>query len=102
MTSADLAIEDVALLVGRLIYDGLVIKSLSATPRLGRIVADDEDEDAEEDLDAYVYRAIRNDPPLTSVLGTVPCGQCPVMTLCSNRGPVTPSSCQYYSQWLQQ
>ena len=100
MSSADLALEDVALLVGRLVYDGLVVRTAATAPKLGRIVSDDEDE-GEEDLDGHVYRAVPSGPSLPSALGTVPCGQCPVYNACSNRGPVTPSSCQYYTDWLQ-
>jgi DNA-directed RNA polymerase III subunit RPC6 len=32
---------------------------------------------------------------------TVPCGMCPVASLCSDEGDVTPTKCKYYKAWLE-
>ncbi|KAL1406161.1 34-kDa subunit of RNA polymerase III (C) [Vanrija albida] len=53
------------------------------------------------DLDdqAVVYRAIRR---LTIPLGQMqaPCGGCPQFNFCEEDGPVNPSGCSYFSDWL--
>jgi len=35
------------------------------------------------------------------VLSEVPCGRCPVFDLCEEGGPVGPSSCVYFTDWLE-
>lgn len=47
-----------------------------------------------------LYRAIES--PL-SVPGLVqmPCGICPIAKNCASKGDVTPTSCQYLSDWLE-
>ncbi|WOO83674.1 putative DNA-directed RNA polymerase III subunit rpc6 [Vanrija pseudolonga] len=53
------------------------------------------------DLDdqAVVYRATRR---LTIPLGQMqaPCGGCPQFNFCEEDGPVNPSGCSYFSDWL--
>jgi DNA-directed RNA polymerase III subunit RPC6 len=48
---------------------------------------------------AYVYRAIRQE---RVALGwaQAPCGGCPVFDFCKDKGPVNPSECTYYEDWL--
>ncbi|KAI0249789.1 RNA polymerase Rpc34 subunit-domain-containing protein [Lactifluus subvellereus] len=48
---------------------------------------------------AYVYRAVRQE---RVVLGwsEAPCGRCPVFDFCKEGGPVGPSGCEYYGEWL--
>jgi DNA-directed RNA polymerase III subunit RPC6 len=31
----------------------------------------------------------------------IPCGVCPVIKLCSDKGPITPRTCRYYQSWLE-
>ena len=38
--------------------------------------------------------------PLGSGLTEAPCGRCPVFELCEEGGPVSPSNCVYFLQWL--
>jgi DNA-directed RNA polymerase III subunit RPC6 len=38
--------------------------------------------------------------PLSNGLTEAPCGRCPVFELCEEGGPVSPSNCVYFSQWL--
>jgi DNA-directed RNA polymerase III subunit RPC6 len=33
-------------------------------------------------------------------LTETPCGRCPVFDLCEEGGPVSPSNCVYFVQWL--
>jgi DNA-directed RNA polymerase III subunit RPC6 len=48
---------------------------------------------------AYVYRAVRQE---RVALGwsEAPCGRCPVFDFCKEGGPVGPSGCEYYGEWL--
>lgn len=48
---------------------------------------------------AYVYRAVRQE---RVALGwsQAPCGSCPVFDFCKEGGPVGPSGCDYYGEWL--
>lgn len=49
------------------------------------------------EVKTYIYR-----PHFGSVLGidSMPCGVCPVAKDCSDDGPINPSSCVYYTNWL--
>lgn len=93
VTSAELGTEDVAMLLERLVYDGLVRRVVWAGPRLSRVVDDDEDDDV------HVYRVVGAALP-ESVMAGLPCGQCPVFDACADFGPITPASCAYFSDWL--
>jgi DNA-directed RNA polymerase III subunit RPC6 len=50
------------------------------------------------------YKALRktllDEDDRSSVLTEAPCGQCPVFDLCEEGGPVGPSNCEYFSDWL--
>lgn len=35
-----------------------------------------------------------------SYLTGIPCGACPVLSLCSPHGIISPKTCEYYQQWL--
>ncbi|KAK4041419.1 hypothetical protein C8A01DRAFT_14805 [Parachaetomium inaequale] len=39
--------------------------------------------------------------PLGNGLTEAPCGRCPVFELCEEGGPVSPSNCVYFLQWLE-
>lgn len=53
----------------------------------------------------FVYKALRKsllkeqDLPNNS-LTEAPCGRCPVFDLCEEGGPVGPSNCEYFNEWL--
>lgn len=94
ITNAELDLDNVAMLLDRLVYDGLVERVIDNSPRLSRIVSDD------EGSDVFVYKAVRS-ASVESALGSVPCGVCPVAHMCSDTGPITPAKCHYYQQWLQ-
>lgn len=94
VTSAELGSEDIAMLLDRLIFDGAVEKVVWTGPRVSRIVDDDEEDD-----EVYVYRAVTPALP-ESLLASVPCGHCPVFEACSDFGPVSPATCNYYQEWL--
>jgi len=47
-----------------------------------------------------VYKASRVVDPINGFT-SMPCGMCPVISLCSEHGEISPSSCQYYNKWLE-
>jgi DNA-directed RNA polymerase III subunit RPC6 len=51
-------------------------------------------EDEEEPLEVLAPE------PRSNGLTEAPCGQCPVFELCEEGGPVSPSNCIYFPQWL--
>ncbi|TVY54556.1 putative DNA-directed RNA polymerase III subunit rpc6 [Lachnellula cervina] len=66
---------------------------------------DDLIERVEGGKEGFSYRALRksllDDAEGGSVLTEMPCGRCPVFDLCEEGGPVSPSSCIYYNDWLE-
>jgi len=48
---------------------------------------------------SYVYRFISSGP-FQSSLAQVPCATCPVARSCREGNPISPSTCEYYTQWL--
>ncbi|PJF17191.1 hypothetical protein PSACC_02989 [Paramicrosporidium saccamoebae] len=93
VTSAELTAEDISMLLNRLVFDGLVEKVVSMASVPSRIVSDDEDDNI------YVYKAVQSSIS-QSMIGSLPCGTCPIFDQCCDFGPVTPSTCQYYTEWL--
>jgi len=83
--------DDVQGLLDRLVYDGKIEKRLRSSLASGG--AEDED-------DAWMYKAV-NISKSENVLTDTPCGQCPVFKMCNSLGEVNPSSCQYFSKWLE-
>ena len=81
-----LSSEEIQQLLDLLVYDG----------KIERLVAGPE---------AFAYKALRKsfleeDERLNSVLTEAPCGRCPVFDLCEEGGPVGPSNCEYFNDWL--
>jgi DNA-directed RNA polymerase III subunit RPC6 len=55
--------------------------------------------------EGVAYRALRTslkpeEDRRPSVLTEAPCGRCPVFDLCEEGGPVGPSNCEYFTDWL--
>lgn len=54
--------------------------------------------------EGVAYKALRksllDEDERGSVLTEAPCGRCPVFDLCEEGGPVGPSSCEYFNDWL--
>jgi DNA-directed RNA polymerase III subunit RPC6 len=54
--------------------------------------------------EGIAYKALRksllDEDERTSVLTEAPCGRCPVFDLCEEGGPVGPSNCEYFVEWL--
>ncbi len=54
--------------------------------------------------DGFAYKALRktllDEDYVSSQLTEPPCGRCPVFDLCEEGGPVGPSNCEYFNDWL--
>lgn len=81
ISKVKLSVEDLEMILNTLVYDGKVEKSLATDG-------------------SKLYRSVQ--PLLTSPgLIQVPCGVCPVRKNCCDIGDVTPTKCQYITEWLE-
>ncbi len=100
ITSTALGLEDVRMLLNRLVFDGEIERIVGVQGHVvSDALADGADEDDDDYGDIFVYRAIQSES-LASSLASIPCGSCPVADLCSERAPISPANCEYYKQWL--
>ncbi|KAK1776936.1 RNA polymerase Rpc34 [Copromyces sp. CBS 386.78] len=99
---------DIQQLVDVLYYDGLV-ESVKVNGRKGYRVT----RIPKQDTRTCNQRRLDHDPskggivtsfmgvePSASGLMEAPCGRCPVYDMCEEGGPVSPSNCVYFRQWL--
>jgi DNA-directed RNA polymerase III subunit RPC6 len=106
-TNSVLSEADVQALVDVLVYDGLVEPVVVAARRgyrLARIPRQSLERwsaGRPDDGSAAAVVKERGMPePYPSSLVEAPCGRCPVFDLCEEGGPVAPSNCVYFQQWL--
>lgn len=99
---------DIQQLVDVLTYDGL-IEPVRVGRRRGYRVARATKQDTvpfhkrQKEREAGVGLNLSLVPgaePLSNGLTEAPCGRCPVFELCEEGGPVSPSNCVYFLQWL--
>ncbi|KAI9093081.1 RNA polymerase Rpc34 [Phlyctochytrium arcticum] len=117
LTTVPLGQEDVQTLLDRLYYDGKVTRIL----KVGHDFSDSEPDDREMDQDSeddmmdgaeqvrdmdsqrFMYKAVKGAALEERNAWTdMPCGRCPVFSFCSENGPVNPSNCRYFKEWLMQ
>ncbi|KAG8995760.1 34-kDa subunit of RNA polymerase III (C) [Tulasnella sp. JGI-2019a] len=86
-------------------HRGRKIGNSSSSRRRSRS-ADNEDEEVDFDLafghifhGGSVYRAIRQER-VGLGWSQAPCGKCPQVDFCEDGGPVNPTGCKYYADWL--
>jgi DNA-directed RNA polymerase III subunit RPC6 len=84
VSTVELSLEDVEILLSTLVYDGRLEKF--DDPRPGQ-------------LGTILYKPTRVTHNAFSV-ATVPCGICPVAMECHEDGPINPTNCIYLSEWL--
>ncbi|KAL2141307.1 hypothetical protein VTI28DRAFT_2541 [Corynascus sepedonium] len=100
---------DIQQLVDVLTYDGLVEMVRVGRRRgyrVARAVKQDtvpfhkrqKEREAGNGLDLPLVQGAE---PLSNGLTEAPCGRCPVFELCEEGGPVSPSNCVYFLQWLE-
>lgn len=87
ITNVELSIDDISSLLDSLIYDGKIEKVLGS-------VGNNDDGELE-----FSYRAVQNEP-IENYCTQIPCGVCPVVSSCSDQGPITPASCEYFRNWF--
>ncbi|KAI8920789.1 hypothetical protein PhCBS80983_g00444 [Powellomyces hirtus] len=114
LTTVPLSVADVQALLDRLYYDGKVTRIQKSGHHefddSDRMDTDDDflDEDGggrevvrDMDTDIWMYKAVRGSALEERNAWTdMPCGRCPVFDFCSETGPVNPSNCRYFKDWL--
>lgn len=80
LTDVKLAISHIVALLDVLIYDGKI----------------------ERRADGMTYKAVNTliDNQRNNAFTEMPCGQCPVFSLCQEGGVVSPEGCAYWQDWL--
>ncbi|KAL2154637.1 hypothetical protein VTH82DRAFT_3313 [Thermothelomyces myriococcoides] len=100
---------DIQQLVDVLMYDGLV-EPVRVGRRRGYRVARAAKQDTvpfhkrQKEREAGIgldRPLVQGAEPLSNGLTEAPCGRCPVFDLCEEGGPVSPSNCVYFLQWLE-
>ncbi|ORX63196.1 RNA polymerase Rpc34 [Hesseltinella vesiculosa] len=105
ISSIDLSVKDISSLLDVLVYDGEVEKRLPFMDGMDELSDGEDDEAALEEAGAgiqWTYKATRKAKsrlPVEAMTET-PCGRCPSFTFCSEKGPVSPSNCEYFKRWL--
>ncbi|XP_078034605.1 RNA polymerase III subunit F isoform X1 [Augochlora pura] len=81
ISKVKLSVEDLEMILNTLVYDG----------KVERILSDD---------GSNLYRAVE---PLLHAPGLIKstCGVCPVRKNCCDTGDITPTKCQYITEWLE-
>jgi DNA-directed RNA polymerase III subunit RPC6 len=86
LTSTPLAQDDIQQLLDMLVYDQRIEKILSGSEGVAYKMS----------RRAAVLEEFGIENPLVQA----PCGRCPVFELCEEGGPVGPSNCEYFREWL--
>lgn len=47
------------------------------------------------------YRAVQDQGPKESAMASIPCGVCPHINKCTPDGLISPSTCAYFTNWLE-
>jgi len=84
-TKTVLTAEDIEHLLKIMCYDNLIEKVFSGPNNVGY---------------KTVKKSLMHEDDTHNVLTEAPCGRCPVFDLCEEGGPVGPSNCEYFSDWL--
>lgn len=85
----ELSQEELELVVNTLVYDGRLEEVSSAVVLMtGQSTA------------RKRYKVCKSGGMGWEYLTETPCGRCPVLHQCSEGGIISPSSCEYYNEWL--
>ncbi|KAK4200234.1 putative DNA-directed RNA polymerase III subunit [Triangularia verruculosa] len=107
VSSAMLGVADIQALVDVLVFDGL-IEPIAVNSRKGYRVVRPTKQDTlsyakrkqEQEAHPELGEPELGPPPVSSAVTEAPCGKCPVFELCQEGGPVAPSTCVYFQEWL--
>lgn len=98
-----------------LIYDGMVRSTCLYFIMMHRLESDEQCcrpdvhlclicpqiDEQENENGEVVYVNLIMQMPSTSPLSSIPCGQCPVIGECAEGNDVSPSTCEYMTEWLE-
>merc|ERR1719357_2084000 len=91
--------SEVSKYIGELGIVKMALKEADIEHILDTIVADGKAERSESMEGSVLYRAVV--PYLESAdFSRAPCGVCPVISRCGDKGSVTPATCTYFRDWL--
>ncbi|KAK0741597.1 RNA polymerase Rpc34 [Apiosordaria backusii] len=107
VSSAMLGVADIQALVDVLVFDGL-IEPIKVNSRKGYRVVRPTKQDTmsyakrqqEREAHPELGQPVLGPAPVSSAVTEAPCGRCPVFELCQEGGPVAPSTCVYFQEWL--
>jgi len=94
------SIEEVAKYIQDLGISKVNLKLEDIQSILNTIVLDGKAEKCDDNDSRVLFRAVQ---PIMSSAGVArcPCGVCPVINRCGDTGSITPSTCQYFKDWLE-
>lgn len=100
-TASMVTVAEVAKFISDLGISKVNLKEGDIEKILKTVVYDGKAERCESLEGRTVYRAVR---PLLGSAGVsaAPCGVCPVIKRCGDTGSVTPLTCTYFTDWLQE
>lgn len=100
--SASMAtVAEVGRFISELGISKVTLKESDIEAILDTIVYDGKGERCESLDGRRLYRAVQPLVP-SAGLAACPCGVCPVMRQCGDLGSVTPLTCQYFVDWLEE
>ena len=99
ITEIELSRDDIQQLLDALVYDGRIKKRLKDDKLTDVEFSDEDDDDYYKEHDKYMFIAIKS-AGVKNGLTAVPCGRCTISEYCSESGPITPATCEYYDKWL--
>lgn len=85
--NAEITIDNLSTILDRLVFDGIVQKIYSR-------------QDWPHNNEPLITFKAKRGHLLSSQLGSIPCGFCPVRKICREMGPVVPARCVYFRDWL--
>jgi len=94
-------VAEVGRFISELGISKVTLKESDIEAILDTIVYDGKGERCESLDGRRLYRAVQPLVP-SAGLAACPCGVCPVMRQCGDRGSVTPLTCQYFVDWLEE
>ena len=100
-TASMASVAEVGQFISDLGISKVTLKESDIEAILDTIVYDGKGERCESLEGIRLYRAVQ---PLVASAGlsSCPCGVCPIMRRCGDQGAVTPASCQYFVDWLEE
>ena len=100
-TASMASVAEVGKFISELGISKVTLKESDIEAILDTIVYDGKGERCESLDGLRLYRAVQPLVP-SAGLSSCPCGVCPIMRRCGDQGSVTPATCQYFVDWLEE